>query len=169
MGQYNLSELTRYKELGRVKPSRTIVQAVWIEGDGGANPSKLILPSHGDGKIEVDIATPETVGYYGASLGAGISWWRGAGNSPVRPPGLSSRELPRDRTLHTAKFLEGSGLVRDHSIHVPNQSTIYTPGGVMHTNNYLQGTWRTMLADGPINEAKMYRNDEKFNFIIWVM
>jgi len=197
-GQYNLSELTRYKELGRVKPSRTIVQAVWIEGDGGANPSKLILPSHFDGKIEVDIATPETVGYYGASLGDGHAastsltleqrhvlqdftygkeylqkWVLGsAGGAALETHQFAHLDCPLGNFLETGHFILAKFLEEDPdsleitAFMVPNQSTIYTPGGVMHTNNYLQGTWRTMLADGPINEAKMYRNDEKFNFII---
>jgi hypothetical protein len=40
---------------------------------------------------------------------------------------------------------------------VPVRHTLYTPGGVMHTNNHLRGTWRTMLSDGPVHIAKLMR------------
>ena len=43
--------------------------------------------------------------------------------------------------------------------------TVYTPGGVLHTNNYLRGTWRTMLSNGFVNEAKMEKNGKPFRFI----
>jgi len=49
---------------------------------------------------------------------------------------------------------------------VPTRHTIYTPGGVMHTNNYLKGTWRTMLADGPIDEGKVEQGGKPLKFII---
>ena len=49
---------------------------------------------------------------------------------------------------------------------VPTRHTIYTPGGVMHTNNYLKGTWRTMLADGPIDEGKVEKDGKPLKFII---
>ena len=47
---------------------------------------------------------------------------------------------------------------------VPTRHTIYTPKDVLHTNNYLQGTWRTMLADGKVNEGKLLRNNKMLRF-----
>ena len=49
---------------------------------------------------------------------------------------------------------------------VPTRHTIYTPRDILHTNNYLQGTWRTMLADGKVNEGKLMRNNKmlRLNF-----
>jgi hypothetical protein len=41
---------------------------------------------------------------------------------------------------------------------------VFTPGGVLHTNNYLQGTWKTLLSDGPIKEAKLERAGGQFRF-----
>ena len=47
---------------------------------------------------------------------------------------------------------------------VPTRHTIYTPRDILHTNNYLQGTWRTMLADGKVNEGKLLRNNKMLRF-----
>ena len=35
--------------------------------------------------------------------------------------------------------------------------TLYIPAGVIHSNDYLKGTWRTMLSDGPVDHAHLYR------------
>jgi len=201
-GQYNLSELTRYKDLGTIKPARTLVRATWVDGrvDTGGNniPAKLLLPSDFSGKLEVDIATTETVGYYGASLGDGRAvsenltleerhvmqdftygkeylnkWVLGnAGGAALETHAFAHLDCPLGSFNETGHFILAKWSEMDKNLleitafMVPNQSTIYTPGGVMHTNNYLQGTWRTMLADGPINEAKMHKNGKKFNFVI---
>ena len=44
-------------------------------------------------------------------------------------------------------------------LQVPTWHTLYTPPNVLHTNNYLRGTWRTMLADQAVNEGKIRRTD----------
>jgi len=49
---------------------------------------------------------------------------------------------------------------------VPARHTVYTPPLVIHTNNYLRGTWRTMLSDEPVYEAKMLRGNTPFHFSI---
>ena len=45
---------------------------------------------------------------------------------------------------------------------MPERHTIYTPPDVLHTNNYLRGTWRTMLADDVVNEGKLIQNNKMF-------
>jgi len=49
---------------------------------------------------------------------------------------------------------------------VPARHTVYTPPLVIHTNNYLRGTWRTMLSDEPVFEAKMLKGSTPFHFSI---
>ena len=50
-------------------------------------------------------------------------------------------------------------------LQVPTWHTLYTPPHLLHTNNYLSGTWRTMLADQPVNEGKITRRDgTQFHF-----
>ena len=45
------------------------------------------------------------------------------------------------------------------TLQVPRWHSLYTPSHVLHTNNYLKGTWRTMLSDLPVNEGKLSRSD----------
>ena len=48
---------------------------------------------------------------------------------------------------------------------VPTRFTVFTPRDVLHTNNYLRGTWRTMLSARFVNEGKLYRESgEPFVF-----
>ena len=49
------------------------------------------------------------------------------------------------------KFLdEEETRVHISAFRIPIRHTLYIPGGVIHTNDYLKGTWRTMLSDaGP--------------------
>ena len=47
---------------------------------------------------------------------------------------------------------------------VPTWHTLFTPSHVLHTNNYLRGTWRTMLSDQWVNEGKLERRGEPFKF-----
>ena len=42
---------------------------------------------------------------------------------------------------------------------VPTWHSLFTPSHVLHTNNYLRGTWRTMLSDQWVNEGKLERRD----------
>jgi len=44
--------------------------------------------------------------------------------------------------------------------------TIFTPGGVLHTNNYQKGTWRIMLSEGPVSEYKLIRRGQPCGFDI---
>ena len=62
----------------------------------------------------------------------------------------------------TTKFTGGEREIEEK---VPTRHTVYTSGGVLHTNNYLRGTWRTMLSNGFVNEAKIEKNGKPFRFI----
>ena len=57
-------------------------------------------------------------------------------------------------------------LIPANKFQVPEQNTIFTPGGVLHTNNYQKGTWRIMLSEGPVEEMKLKRGGTSFGFII---
>ena len=43
--------------------------------------------------------------------------------------------------------------------HIPVRHTLYIPNGVIHTNNYLKGTWCTMLSDGDIDFANFKKGE----------
>ncbi len=48
---------------------------------------------------------------------------------------LAKFEDPEETVLHLTAFK------------VPTRHTVYVPGGCIHSNDYLRGTWRTMLSD----------------------
>ena len=53
---------------------------------------------------------------------------------------------------------------------IPVRHTLYIPGGVIHTNDYLKGTWRTMLSDAgpPIDHVHLHKGSlqasQQFHF-----
>ena len=81
-----------------------------------------------------------------------------------------SVDIPLDTIDKSGHFVlakwsdEDSDLLEMTGFKVPQKTALFLPGGVIHTNNYLAGTWRTMLADGPINEGKLYAGDRKIRF-----
>ena len=40
---------------------------------------------------------------------------------------------------------------------IPTNHTIYLPGGTIHSNDYMRGTWRTMLSDETVIETVKLR------------
>jgi len=193
-GNYSASDLVSFDDLPPIKPVSTIVDGVkWIEG-GEGKPSKLIFPDNFNGEIETDIATSETLKYYGAFLAETsaknfslderhvlqdftygndyFETWvlKGAGGAALEYHNFSHLDCPltpmkKSGYFVIAKWLNDSRTkIEITAFQVPTQHTIYTPGGIMHTNNYLKGTWRTMLADGPINEGKLEKGGQPFKF-----
>lgn len=49
-------------------------------------------------------------------------------------------------TFIIAKFTE-DGEFHVTGFNIPVRHTLYIPGGTIHCNDYLSGTWRTMLSD----------------------
>jgi hypothetical protein len=49
--------------------------------------------------------------------------------------------------------------------HMPQGHCLFIPGGTIHTNDYLKGTWRTMLSDeAPIDYCYLEQGDVRFHF-----
>jgi len=194
-GSYSAANLVKFDDLPSIKPVSTIVKNVQWTGEAG-KPGKLIFPDHFTGELESDIATSETLGYYGAFLAESAnenfnldsrhvlndftygndyfeSWvLKGAGGSGIEKHDFSHLDCPLTPMKKSGHFILAKWLNDDKTtieitaFQVPTRHTIYTPGGVMHTNNYLKGTWRTMLADGPINEGKIEKGGLPLKFDI---
>ena len=72
-GNYSASNLVQFDDLPPIKPVRTIVKGVeWVQGEAG-KPSRLIFADKFSGELETDIATSETLAYYGAYLAESTS------------------------------------------------------------------------------------------------
>jgi len=205
-GQYDAKTLAAYDDLPPIEPEKTIVYGVrWEEGkyeedENGKKtwitPSKLIFPNAFKGEIATDIATTETLKYYGAML---IESTQQKVDLDVRqvlqdfdykdnylekwvtnPDGANGAALEHHPFAHLdcplgpmktsgyymlAKWLNvEKTTIAITGFQVPTRHTVMTPKDVLHTNNYLKGTWRTMLADGFINEGKMFKAGHPISF-----
>eukprot|EP00092_Neocalanus_flemingeri_P009534 GFUD01010262.1.p1 GENE.GFUD01010262.1~~GFUD01010262.1.p1 ORF type:complete len:499 (-),score=133.69 GFUD01010262.1:90-1586(-) len=192
-GNYSMADIAKFDDLPPIKPVRTIVQCQWVQGEAG-KPSKLIFPDNFSGELETDIATSETLAYYGAYLAESTNenfaldsrhvlqdftygndyfeTWvlGGGGGAALETHNFSHLDCPltpmkKSGYFVMAKFVDDARTsIEITAFQVPTRHTIYTPGGVVHSNNYLKGTWRTMLADGPIDEGKIEKNGQPLRF-----
>jgi len=189
-GRYDLDKLVTFDDLPEIEPEHIVIKNVrWVDSGENGKRGKLILPNNWDGKIPTDIATNETLAYYGASIAEGkksniqvkdrevIMDFTYADNyykewviDKLGGPALEYHEFHHlDTNISQnpgywvlAKFAdEAKSELHITAFTVPVRHTVYTPGGVIHTNSFLKGTWRTMLSDGKINEAALVRADGK--------
>ena len=68
-----------------------------------------------------------------------------------------------------AKFFDDKRELHLTAFKIPTLHTLYLPGGTIHSNDYLKGTWCTMLSDeAPIDQVRLLRKKdeglEKFHF-----
>ena len=68
--------------------------------------------------------------------------------------------------LVLAKFVDpGETILHITGFHIPQKHCIFIPGDTIHTNDYLRGTWRTMLSDAaPIDHVFLEKDGKKFCF-----
>jgi hypothetical protein len=67
-GHYDLGSMVNFADLPPLEPRHAVIRnCYWIDGDGN-KPGILTLPPDFDGAIPEEIATSETVGYYGAAI-----------------------------------------------------------------------------------------------------
>ena len=87
---------------------------------------------------------------------------------------FSHVDCPKDREngiFVLAKFVdEEESILHLTGFQIPPHHCPFIPGGTIHINDYLKGTWRTMLSDGaPIDyvyleKRRLFKKDEKFQF-----
>ena len=65
-----------------------------------------------------------------------------------------------------AKFVdEEESVLHITGFHIPQRHCIFIPGGTIHINDYLKGTWRTMLSDAaPIEYVYLEQDGQQFHF-----
>jgi hypothetical protein len=175
-GQYNLLDLACFSEKESIQPKRVVIKGVqWLKSSDPSQSGKLIFPSDYDGSIPVDIATSEHARYYGCHLADStqvkvsllyrhgiqdFTYQNSYLNDYVQDkngPGLEKHEFSHlDCPLEDdsgyfiiGKIVQGSKYEELHltAFIVPTRHTLYVPGNTFHSNDYLKGTWRTMLSD----------------------
>ena len=171
-GQYSLVDLACYTDLPPITPRYAEIENVcWIKSPPKGH-GKVIFPPSFDGHLPVDIATTEHLRYYGASLADstqvevslmcrhGIQDFTYESNyledyveSENGGCGLEMHDFAHlDCPLQDDSGYFIIGKMLDQTLHltafkVPTRHTLYLPGGLIHSNDYMKGTWRTMLSD----------------------
>ena len=83
---------------------------------------------------------------------------------------FSHVDCPKERDngiFVLAKFVDDEEtILHITGFHIPQKHCLYVPGGTIHINDYLRGTWRTMLSDAaPIDYVYLEQKDgAKFHF-----
>ena len=173
-GQYNLIDLACFSDLPPLIPKHTVVKSVtWEASSVRGKSGKIEFPADFDGKIQTDIATNEHLRYYGCSFAdsqqekISLLYRHGIqdftyeneyladyvkdtnGGSGIEKHEFPHLDCPLDDD--SGIFILAK-LTDDNELHmtgfkVPKRHTLYIPGGCIHSNDYLSGTWRTMLSD----------------------
>ena len=170
-GEYSLEDLAQGNES---LPRRTIVRGVsWKLSNIENTSGELIFPSDFSGFLQVEMATNTLLAYYGCEFAEGKSK---KVDIPFRSA-IQDFTYEKDYlTNYVERKNKGSGLERhafphldcpltndsgffilgkfiENELHItafriPERRTLYIPGNCIHSNDYLRGTWRTMLSDG---------------------
>ncbi len=174
-GKYNLVDLACFSDLPPLQPRHIAVnKPEWIQSNISGKSGKIIFPSNFTGTIPVDIATDQHVRYYGCSFAdsnqvqVSLLYRHGIqdftyqnkyledyvktqnGGSGLECHDFSHLDCPLEADsgyFILAKYDEKSGDLHITAFKVPTRHTLYVPGGCIHSNDYLKGTWRTMLSD----------------------
>ena len=175
-GKYSLIDLACFSDLPPLEPKNVVVPGIkWIPGLKSERSGRLVFPSAFSGKIPTEIATSELLRYYGCTLAdanqvkISLVYRHGIqdftyenkyledyviDNDQLGGAGLEKHEFshldcPMDEDnghFILSKFSD-EGNFHITAFKVPQRHTLYVPPGVIHSNDYLRGTWRTMLSD----------------------
>ena len=172
-GEYSLQDLAKFHDLPTILPKRTIVKGVLWESSNIPNTSgNIVFPSEFNGHLEVETATNEFLAYYECEFADGKSekiflpyrhaiqdftyendYLTNYVEKMNRGAGLERHDfthLDCPLTDDSGYFILGK-LIEDElhitAFKIPKRHTLYIPGNCLHSNDYLKGTWRTMLSD----------------------
>ena len=95
----------------------------------------------------------------------------GAGGATLERHSFCHTDMPYEDMDKSGVFVIGKFLDESETrleltgFSIPRGETLWIPGGVIHTNNYLRGKWNTMLKiNEPIEAVKLHRDNEDFFF-----
>ena len=173
-GEYTLIDLACFSDLPPIEPKHVVTKVTWIKSTVPGKSGRVIFPHEFDSKLPTVIATNETLAYYGASLADsnqlkvsllyrhGIQDFtyennyledyvlaEGAlGGAGIEKHGFAHLDCPMDDDsgFFVMGKMEGDELHLT-GFKIPTRHTLYVPPFTIHCNDYLRGTWRTMLSD----------------------
>lgn len=190
-GQYDLLDLACFNDLPPVLPKHIKVKATWVSSTISGKSGRCMFPPDFDAVLPVEIATNAHLAFYGASLADGqqlkvsllyrhgiqdftyentylsdyVTNENALGGAGIERHEFSHLDCPLDEDAgyFIMGKLDGDELYLT-AFKVPTRHTLYVPGGVIHSNDYLKGTWRTMLSDETvIDHVQLVRSQRKGN------
>ena len=170
-GDYSLVDIACFSDLPPLEPRHTVIKGIkWVSSKVQGKSGRVIFPDSFDGKIAKEIATNEHLRYYGASFAenqqiqVSLCYRHGIQDFTYENGYLEKYAKRRGCGIETHPFAHldcpldsNSGLfvigkqigneLHLSAFQVPSRHTVYVPAGIIHSNDYLIGTWRTMLSD----------------------
>ncbi|CAG2211139.1 unnamed protein product [Mytilus edulis] len=174
-GIHNLRDLMPIIGLPSLKPKHTVVKNIkWISKElpeSTHSSGKLIFPPSFDEHIVTENATSEFLAYYGCRFAdmsfetVTLPFRHCIQDFNYKKDYLEEFVLNSGAGIEKHNFLhldcpleDDSGffilgeIYNEDEIHltafkIPLRHTLYVPRGCIHSNDYLKGTWRTMLSD----------------------
>ena len=191
-GSYNITDLAVFNDLPPITPKYVAVKGVTWNSSGVPNRSgRVVFPADFDGKLPVEVATNEYLAYYGAALAnrnpervflkyrhcvqdityhhdyleAYVTSETALGGAGIERHDFAHLDCPLEDdsgTFIIAKHSDDGEELHITGFKIPTRHTLYLPGGVIHSNDYLRGTWRTMLSDeAEIDHVQLVRQNKK--------
>ncbi|CAF1452091.1 unnamed protein product, partial [Didymodactylos carnosus] len=165
-----------------IKPLHVKIPNVRWLSSPDKKPGLLIFPTNFNRSIPTDIATSQNLKYYGCAfandnqLKVSLLHRHGTWDfiytdnyktdyvESVNGPGLERHgfahlDCPHAHPTRSGRFILGKFSEEDKSeLHltafiIPTKHTLYVPPYTIHSNDYLEGRWRTMLSDGDIDRV----------------
>ncbi|KAK3085987.1 hypothetical protein FSP39_011783 [Pinctada imbricata] len=195
-GNYHLNGLANFRDLPPLIPKHTFVAEVkWDPSPDHSRPGQLIFPSSFNKEIRTEIATNEYLSFYGCRFADSseieisldqkhwiqdfqynkdyLAEFVGAvrGGSTLERHEFPHLDCPLEEDsgyFILGKMTETNGMYLT-AFRIPLRHTLFVPSNCIHTNDYLKGTWRTMLAEeAHIDDVFLCRTTatelEKFSF-----
>lgn len=191
-GNYSLVDLACFNDLPPIEPKSVKIEGVlWNSSTIPGRSGRVFFPADFDGVIPTEIATNETLAFYGASLATGnqvkvsllyrhgiqdftyennyleqyVTAENALGGAGIEKHDFAHLDCPFE---HDSGFFILGKMEKDvlhlTAFKVPTRHTIYVPQGVIHSNDYLKGTWRTMLSDeANIDHVQLVKMHRKGN------
>ena len=184
-GKYALIQLVCANDLRPVETEHAVVEVTWKSCPVPGKSGLLVFPEDFNVGLPTVIATNQTLAYYGASLVEGnrskvsLFYRHGIqdftyennylqdyvlaksarGGAGVEKHAFTHLDCPFDED--SGRFILGK--MQGNELHltafkVPTRETLYVPPNTIHSNDYLRGTWRTMLSDeANINHVQLVK------------
>ena len=189
-GSYNLIDLAMFNDLPPITPKHVAVKGVsWNSSSIPNRSGRVVFPPDFDGKIPVEVATNEHLAYYDSTLATGnqlqvsllyrhgiqdftyqndyleeyVTSETALGGAGIEKHDFAHLDCPLEDDSGTFIIAKWHGdELHITGFKIPTRHTLYLPGGVIHCNDYLRGTWRTMLSDeAEIDHVQLVRQMKK--------